>query len=247
MMGLLFFSLILFGLFALLVARLHSPETRAYLRIRRPDGPGLGLAALGWAVLYPAVIWTGQLNESIPMPEWLRTLEQQQVDMLEGLLLGSELSTGFLFLALAITPALCEEVLFRGFILNGLRSRLSKWQCLMLNAVLFGALHMLVYQFVPTAALGLLLAWIAWETGSLLPCVLFHFLNNALALSFMHFTNYGESGDKLEAAGGWQAVLARLQGGAYPWWWAAAAAAMMVAGCWMMVKNGRMGKEGVMK
>ena len=147
----------------------------------------------------------------------------------------------------AFSPAVCEEVLFRGFILNGLRSRLSKWQCLMLNAVLFGALHMLVYQFVPTAALGLLLAWIAWETGSLLPCVLFHFLNNALALSFMHFTNYGESGDKLEAAGGWQAVLARLQGGAYPWWWAAAAAAMMVAGCWMMVKNGRMGKEGVMK
>lgn len=172
-----------FGLFALVVARLHSPDTREYLRIRRPDVPGLGLAALGWVVLYPVVLWTGQLNERLPLPEWLRLLEQQQVDLLEGLLLGGDLSTGFLFVALALTPALCEEVLFRGYLQRQVERSWGAIASIVLVGVLFGLYHLRLSQALPLSLLGVYLGFVVWATGSLWAGVLVHLLNNGFAVA----------------------------------------------------------------
>jgi sodium transport system permease protein len=149
---------------------------------------------------------------------------------------------GLLFLG-ALSPAVCEEFLFRGFILSGLRSRLSKWQSLILSAALFGALHMIIYQFVPTALLGVLLAWMAWESGSLLPGVVFHFLNNAFALTFLHFTDYGRVASAMvsgEGEGGsaWLAALGRFHSGDFSWLVTLLAAGLLVLGCWLMRKGG---------
>ena len=172
-----------FGLFALLAARLHSPDVREYLRIRRPDGPGLALAALGWATLYPAVLWAGQLNESLPQPEWLRQFEQSQVELLEGALLGSDLSVAFLFVALALTPAICEELLFRGY----LQRNVERWggavASIVVVGVLFGAYHLRLSQVVPLSMLGVYMGFAVWATGSLWAGVVVHLLNNGLAVA----------------------------------------------------------------
>lgn len=171
-----------FALLAFLVARLHSPDVREYLRIRRPDVPALGLAALGWAVLYPAVLWTGQLNERIPQPDWLEALEQTQVDLIEGLLLGGELSTGFLFVALALTPAICEELLFRGYLQRQVERRGGALVSVVLVGVLFGLYHLRLSQVIPLSLLGVYMGYVVWATGSLWAGVLVHLLNNGLAV-----------------------------------------------------------------
>ena len=172
-----------FALFALVVARLHSPDAREYLRIRRPDGPGLALAALGWATLYPLVLWTGQLNERVPMPDWLRQLEQQQVDLIEGLLLGGDLSTGFLFIALALTPAVCEELLFRGYLQRQVERGWGTVASIVVVGVLFGLYHLRLSQAVPLSLLGIYLGFVVWATGSLWAGFLVHLLNNGLAVA----------------------------------------------------------------
>ena len=64
-----------FALLAVAVSRLHTAAWTSFLRIRKLDPKALGLAGLGWAVLYPGVIWSGQLNEMIPLPQWLEELE----------------------------------------------------------------------------------------------------------------------------------------------------------------------------
>ncbi len=171
-----------FGLLALGVARLHTSQSLEFLRIRRPDPAGLGLAALGWAVLYPAVLWTGQLNQSIPLPESIRALEQTQVDMIEGLLLGGELNTVFLFIALALTPAICEELLFRGYLQRQVERGWGTVASIVLVGVLFGLYHLRLSQVIPLSLLGIYLGFAVWATGSLWAGVLVHLLNNGLAV-----------------------------------------------------------------
>ena len=171
-----------FGLFALLIARFHSPAVREYLRARRPDGPGLLLAVVGWVVLYPAVLWTGQLNELLPQPQWLEALEQSQVDLIEGLLMGGELSTGFLFLALALTPAICEELLFRGYLQRQVERGWGTVTSILLVGILFGLYHLRLSQVVPLSLLGIYLGFVVWATGSVWTGSLVHLLNNGLAV-----------------------------------------------------------------
>lgn len=81
-------------------------------------------------------------------------------------------------LLIAVTPAVCEEGLCRGFLLQGLRPLKNRWLIIALNGLLFGALHLDAYRFAATAAMGCALAYIALKTDNLILCALFHFLNN---------------------------------------------------------------------
>jgi sodium transport system permease protein len=79
-----------------------------------------------------------------------------------------------------VLPAFCEEIAFRGFILSGLRHLGKKWWAIGLSAVFFGIAHTVVQQSIAAAALGLVLGYLAVQTGSLVPCILFHLTYNAV-------------------------------------------------------------------
>ncbi|MDT0632462.1 CPBP family intramembrane glutamic endopeptidase [Rubrivirga litoralis] len=196
-----------FGLLAVAVARLHSPDAWEYLRVRRPDGPGLALAALGWATLYPAVLWAGQLNESLPQPEWLRQFEQSQVELLEGALLGSDLSTAFLFVALALTPAICEELLFRGYLQRQVERRGGAVASIVVVGVLFGVYHLRLSQVVPLSMLGIYMGFVVWATGSLWAGVAVHLLNNGLAVAVAAVAKHRGDVD-----------MAEIEAATFPWY-----------------------------
>lgn len=84
----------------------------------------------------------------------------------------------------ALSPAICEELLFRGFILQGLRGSVRPWVAVVVTALLFGLLHMSIYRLAGTTALGVIMGFLVLRTGSIYPAMLFHFVNNALALTF---------------------------------------------------------------
>jgi sodium transport system permease protein len=105
-------------------------------------------------------------------------------DMLEGLeeLMTAQSLERFLWLLLlvAVTPALCEEIVFRGVLLGGTRA-LEPWRMIALNGFVFGVFHLsfeTVIRFLPTAMLGALIAWAVWRSGSIWVGSLMHFLNN---------------------------------------------------------------------
>ena len=85
-------------------------------------------------------------------------------------------------LLIAVTPAVCEEALFRGPILRGLRTRLSPLGAAVLTGLLFGLFHGDVWRFVPTALLGVGLSAIALASDSIVPAMVAHFVNNACLL-----------------------------------------------------------------
>ena len=80
---------------------------------------------------------------------------------------------------MALTPAICEEALFRGPILRGLRTRLPPAGAAILTGLLFGIYHLDPWRLLPTAILGVALSGIALGSDSIVPAMVAHFVNNA--------------------------------------------------------------------
>jgi len=86
------------------------------------------------------------------------------------------------FVLIGLLPAVCEELTFRGFILSGLRHIGHKWWAIGLSAVFFGVVHGIFQQSLIAVLLGLVLGYLAVQTGNLIPCIVFHVTHNSLAL-----------------------------------------------------------------
>jgi sodium transport system permease protein len=91
---------------------------------------------------------------------------------------------------MALTPAICEELAFRGFILSGLRHLGHKWRAIVLSSVMFGFTHLILQQSVSASIVGVVVGYLVVQSGSIFPAVLFHFGNNALMLAMGHYYNH---------------------------------------------------------
>ncbi len=86
------------------------------------------------------------------------------------------------WLLLALLPAVCEEILFRGFLLSGLRASNGKWPAILASAAIFGVFHFFVFRFAVTAGLGVILGYLCWQSRSILPAMVAHALHNTLGV-----------------------------------------------------------------
>jgi sodium transport system permease protein len=103
------------------------------------------------------------------------------------------------YVLLGVLPALCEEVAFRGFVLSGLRHVGSKWWAIGLAAVFFGMAHTVIQQSIAAAALGAVIGYIAVQSGSLVPCILFHLTYNSLMFTTLKLPELVDSYPQLAA------------------------------------------------
>lgn len=87
---------------------------------------------------------------------------------------------------LAITPAICEELLFRGALLTAWRPA-GKWIAVASTALAFGLFHGWIYKLPPTVALGLLFGALAWRARSIAPSMVAHATNNALVVILVRY------------------------------------------------------------
>lgn len=161
----------------LIFVRRGGWDAGATLSLRLPTAAGVtgglllvaGATPVGWLLA-----WLQTLVVPVPV-EALEGLRRMVTAESPGQLLA-------LLLILAVTPAICEEVVFRGFLLGATRT-LPPWRALLLNGMVFGAFHLSVetwIRFLPTAWLGIVLAWAVWRTGSLWVGMLMHLANNGV-------------------------------------------------------------------
>lgn len=92
-------------------------------------------------------------------------------------------------LLMAVLPAIYEELMFRGIILHGLRSRFSEWGAILLSGLMFALMHGNLQQFVYPFILGCIMGWIVLRTGSLVSSMIVHFTNNFLVVTFAFIEN----------------------------------------------------------
>ncbi|MCC7476282.1 MAG: CPBP family intramembrane metalloprotease, partial [Pirellulales bacterium] len=145
---------------------------------RLPSLGTCGVAVLLAVSLHP---FGSQLGEWINL---LYPISPQVLANLDGL--GKLFQCGsppwLPYVLLAVVPAICEELAFRGFILSGLRHVGSKWWAIGLSAILFGISHgsLAIQQALSAAILGMVIGYLAVQSGSLVPCMLFHMTYNGL-------------------------------------------------------------------
>lgn len=133
---------------------------------RRPLVAAVLLGCTSW---YPNV----RLVELIPFDEGhVRTLNTvvEQPPLVVALL------------AVALLPAICEEVLFRGAVQRALSTRLFPVAAVVVTAVLFAGYHMSLVQLLPVFVLGLALGALAHRSDSVVPAMTAHFLNNTMVI-----------------------------------------------------------------
>lgn len=169
-----------FLFFVWFVAWLHTHDTKEYLRVRRADRGQLALGAVGWLALVPLVSWLGEVNSVLPMPESFRAWDEQQAELIENVL-GADLNLWYVLLVVAITPALCEELMFRGYLQRQVERSWGVLASILVVGLVFGAFHLRPTQIIPLATLGIYLGFSVWVSGSLWVGVLIHLLNNGLA------------------------------------------------------------------
>ncbi|MCX7702203.1 MAG: CPBP family intramembrane metalloprotease, partial [Gemmataceae bacterium] len=92
-------------------------------------------------------------------------------------------------LAMAVIPGVVEELFFRGFLFNALLRHVRPGAVIVVTAILFGLFHIFpggflaIERLLPSTLMGLILGWVRWPSGSVLPGALLHLAHNGLLLS----------------------------------------------------------------
>jgi sodium transport system permease protein len=164
-----------------LYARGRGQKLAEVIRLRAPS-----MTAIAGAVLIGLSAWVvvGLLAE------WILPAPREVVESLRRTIAPTDGGRGTLLtlFLMALTPAVCEEALFRGPILRGLRTRLSPAGTAILTGLLFGIYHLDPWRLLPTAILGVGLSGIALASDSIVPAMVAHFVNNAclIVLARLH-------------------------------------------------------------
>jgi sodium transport system permease protein len=180
---------------ALFMGVLLTSDFRKTFRLRIPSAKFLLSAAVLPLFLLPLAM---ELQAALkgffpPLPDTVR----QQL----GALADSNISLWVLLLTFAVLPAICEELTFRGLILSGFARGNRTNVAIVFSSVLFGFLHMIPQQVLNAFLLGLVLGLLAIRSGSLLPGILFHLVNNGSTVMLQHHI------ETFESPGWWSALI----------------------------------------
>jgi membrane protease YdiL (CAAX protease family) len=179
--GLLLSQLLFLGLPPVLFVLAFRYDARRTLSLalptRRQVAAGLLLLAGATQIAW-LLAWLQGLFVEVPV-EYLEAM---------GEVLTAESPGRFLWLLVlvAAVPALAEETLFRGTLLAGFRTAMPPLVAVVATGLVFGLFHVAPqtgFRILPTAWLGMVLAWVVVASGSLPLAVLLHFVNNAALLA----------------------------------------------------------------
>ena len=160
---------------AVLMACFLTRSPREALRLRKTHWSVLPMAVLLGLTLHPTYLMISSFVQQMspPTPEMLEL-------MLPLSTLVSESPWWTIVLLMALLPAVCEELAFRGFVFGGL-VRQGTMRAIVLSAFMFGISHGVLQQSIPAFIIGLLIGWVSLRTGSILPCMLIHLTNNTMS------------------------------------------------------------------
>src|SRR6056297_1221150 len=180
---------------ALLMAIVMTTSLRQTFRFRMPALPALPIALLLGFTLHPSYMTLWQwISDVYPLSEQTQAALKPMSDLIATAPLWH------IVLLLALVPAICEELASRGFIFSVLLRGGGRMRAVGVSAVMFGVSHGLLQQSIAATVMGLMLGWVALRTGSVIPCFIIHFTNNALSVTLSKIPEMGITGSELLVA-----------------------------------------------
>lgn len=176
----------------IIAAWLFSDDVKGYLGVtKKPSSQQIVLVLMLLLVAIPFINWMMMANNLMELPasmkgvqDWMKEMEDN-AGQITNLLVKTSSIGGLLFnvFLMAVIPALGEEFLFRGVIQKLFKELSGNIHVgIILSAILFSAMHMQFYGFLPRFALGAMLGYLMFWSGSLWLPVIAHFINNFLAV-----------------------------------------------------------------
>jgi len=161
-------------------------------------------------VIQPCVNLLVELNRGIELPaimsgveRWMNNSEEAAA-VLTNLFLQMDTPSMLVFnlFMMAVIPAVGEELLFRGLLQKLFREWMGNIHiAIIISAVLFSAMHMQFYGFIPRMLLGMLFGYLMLWSGTIWVPVIAHFINNALAVIVSYLWQRGIIGTDIETFG----------------------------------------------
>ena len=176
---------------------------------RAADGRLFALAVGIMICALPVINLLADLNSRVDLPEWLDSIEQKlkayeaQAALLTERFLQADngwqvlLNIGLM----ALLPALSEELSFRGTLQQVLG---NKHMAIWVTAVIFSAIHMQFYGFIPRMLMGAMFGYLFVWSGTLWIPIVMHFTNNCLAvITYSIFGTETSYADTIGAGATW--------------------------------------------
>ena len=213
-----------FALTAWIGTLLSKRTWRELLAMNKPTPsliPASLLLALGMALVCSEIY--NLTMHLIPMPKFFSELFEGLFDIKAAPVMGT--------LALVIVAPVTEEFICRRWLLESLLQRFRPALSIGVSAVTFGVMHLNPWQFFYATVLGLGIGWLYWRTRSVVLCMMWHALNNSLAVLFTYW--------ELDIEG-----FRRTGGNVvefHPWWLNAAAVGLLLLGgnlLWWQTRRG---------
>ena len=204
----------LFLLPSLILAYLCAKAPFSWLQLDKKADWKVFLWAVGiMLVALPAINMLAQWNQQMVLPTWLSGVEEwmkskeAEAEWLTKQFMSATTVSALLvnLFLMAVLPALSEEITFRGVLQRLLNFQLSTFNshlAIWLTAIIFSAIHMQFYGFVPRMLMGALFGYMLVWTGSLWVPMLMHFVNNGMAVLLYFMANRAHwDMDKVDAIG----------------------------------------------
>jgi sodium transport system permease protein len=176
------------GLPAVIAAFVLTRNPLRTLRLDRISPLGVLVAVLLAVAIHPFGLLIASLVQ-----QWLPIQSGIASQLMDVQKMMSEAAIWQVLLVLAVTPAICEELAFRGVLLSGFNSRGRTLGAVVLSSLFFGLTHGVIQQSLTAALLGLVIGAVAVWSRSLWNCIAFHCTYNGLMfLIALRATNWLE-------------------------------------------------------
>ena len=180
---------------AVILVMLQDHNLKETFRLKMPGIPVLILSVIGILVIQPFLqaylYYQNEFIFSLPFGQEFIHQLRELFDALESATEKLVVATSFpefliIVFAIAVTPAICEEFLFRGLVFKNFEKVIPPSKAIFFSGLLFALFHFHPFNIIPLTVLGIFLTFIVYHSGSIYTAIICHFLNNFISATAVY-------------------------------------------------------------